>query len=101
MLLYSPRYPTKAKSTEKSPHSKFDIYHRKKNIYFKEQGTSAESPALKKCIELDIVIPFEELKHEDEEEDVVLGAAGLSKALLKEFTNLLVLFTFNERPHDK
>ena len=38
---------------------------------------------LKKCSELGLLVPIEELKDEDEEEDLVLASAGLSKVLLK------------------
>lgn len=48
-----------------------------------------------------LVHPFEALKKEDEEEEIILKNAGLSKALLKEFDNLLVLMIFNEKPEDK
>ena len=56
---------------------------------------------LKKCRELGLLVPLEELKDEDEEEDLVLGSAGLSKALLKEFDNLLLLVAYNDREEDR
>ena len=56
---------------------------RQKNVYFKLKGKTNESVQLKKCSELGLLVPIEELKDEDEEEDLVLASAGLSKALLK------------------
>lgn len=44
---------------------------------------------------------FEELKEEDEEEEVILEKAGLAKALLKELENGVVLLIFNESEEDK
>lgn len=56
---------------------------------------------INKCLDLRLVHPFEALKNEDEDEEIILKHAGLSKALLKEFNNLLVLMIFNEKPEDK
>lgn len=56
---------------------------------------------IKKCLDLRLVHPFEALKKEDEEEEIILKNAGISKALLKQFDNLLVLMIFNEKPEDK
>jgi len=54
-----------------------------------------------KCIELGLVRSFEELKDEDEKEEIILSHAGLTNALLKEMENVLVLLMFNEEVEDK
>ena len=48
-----------------------------------------------------ILVDFEALKGEDEEEEVIIDYAGISKACLKELDDALVLMVFNEKEDDK
>ena len=56
---------------------------RNKNIYVRSKGKESSSIAVKKGIEKGTLLAFEDLKEEDEEEDVIMGCAGLSNALWK------------------
>lgn len=56
---------------------------RQKNIYYQVKGAQCESIKIQKCAELGYARPVDELKDQDEEEDIVVKNAGLCAALLK------------------
>ena len=70
-------------------------------MYFKLKGQVEEGIRVKECQQGQLITDLSVLCEQDEKDEDILKSAGLSGALFKEFSNILILVAFNEKEDDK